>query len=333
VRRCIIHIGHAKTATTYLQHCLHLNADLFARHNYWVPSEFSRFGFYDLAPLAQAGAVISGNLAPLHERMSIGPQEQIALMHAYLFTAPGMPEECDILLSCELFFYYVNALALVVQAAEDYGLTVEIVAYLPRQDRGAVSAYLQNVRFSGFAGGVIDFLLHDRNIPYCDYMGTLFRLLEKKPDLPIRLRTFYPAFLRDGDVLTDFLATIGCRVHASDCVRPRRISNQGLTLEHYELLRAAALLRKPAAAALLRDDEIDLTGAERERTTAHYYRPYVSSFVADHFSESNKALLDRLMPEAGEVERRFWTTFDKGAETPAALDMERLENLWQRAFG
>jgi hypothetical protein len=333
MRRCIIHIGHAKTATTYLQHCLHLNAALFARYNYWVPGEFSRFGFYDLAPLAQAGAVISGNLAPLHERMAIGPQEQVALMHEYLFAAPGMDQDCDILLSSELFFYYVSALDQVIQAARDYHLAVEVVAYLPRQDRGAISGYLQNVRFSGYAGGVIDFLLHDKNIAYCDYKGTLFRLLAKKPDLPIVLRTFDRAFLRDGDVLADFLAAIGCRVHASDCVRPRKVSNQGLTLEHYELLRAAALLRHPAAAALLREDEVELDAAERARTNAYYYRPAVRNFVAAHFTADNLALLDRLLPAAGEVERGFWTRFDAAADAPVALNPERFAALKQRAFG
>jgi hypothetical protein len=330
MRRCIIHIGHPKTGSTFLQHCLHLNADLFAACNYWLPSDFTAFGSYDLAPLSQAGAVISGNLAPLHEVMCVGPYEMRAKMHEYLFAAPGMPADCDVLLSSELFFYYVNALAQVIGVARDYGLTPEIVAFLPRQDRACVSGYLQNVRYHGFSAGVIEFLLHDKNIRYCAYAETLAVLQAKAPDVQITLRTFDPQFLRDGDVLTEFLSA--CRVDAADCERPPRISNQGLTLEHYELLRSAALLRLPDAAARLRDDEVELSAQERARIAAFYYRPEVERFVAREYLAGNEKLVAQMMPAAGAVEQRYWQTFDSAAE-PVALDTARFERLRRHAFG
>ena len=332
MRRCIIHIGHAKTGSTYLQHCLHLNAELFARHNYWLPAEFTAFGFYDLAPLSVAGAVISGNLAPLHELMCSGPGEQVTPMHDYLFDAPGMPGDCDVLLSSELFFYYVGALSKLIGAAQAYGLAPEVVAYLPRQDHGAVSGYLQNVRYHGYAAGPIEFLVHDQNIRYCDYQRALFRLVALAPGVPITLRTSDRAFLHGHDVLVDFLTTIQCRVDAADCRRPAAASNQGLTLEHYELLRAAALLQRPDAASVLRDDEVALTDAERRRTAAYYYRPALRNFLTQHYLGANQALLERLMPGIDAAEAAYWAELGE-VSAPVALDRDLFETLRQRAFG
>lgn len=331
MRRCIFHIGHPKTATTYLQHCLHLNTDLFAQHNYWLPGDFSALGFYDLVPLSQQGAVISGNLAPLHALMCDGPGTMVPAMHDLLFAAPGMPPDCDVLLSSELFFYYVNALVRVIRTAENYGLVPEVIAYLPRQDRAAITGYLQNVRYHGFSQGVIDFLVHDNNMPYCHYLSVFSRLRAALPELCITLRSFDRAFLRDGDVMTDFLAAIGCRVDPAACLRPARQSNEGISLEQYESLRAANILGREDAAALLRRADVTLTRNDRDRITAYTYRPGVHAFLADHYLPDNQALLDRFMPEANAAERAFWLRFDP-PPAPVGLDEAAMVRLRKMAF-
>jgi hypothetical protein len=332
VRRCIIHIGHSKTASTYLQHCLHLNAGLFARHNYWLPADFCSFGFYDLATLSAQGAVISGNLAPLHELMCSGPGDLIPPMYDYLFDAPDMPDDCDVLLSSELFFYYMWALVRLVRTARKYGFAPELVAFLPRQDRAAVTGYLQNVRYHGFNQGVVEFLVHDSNMPYCRYSEALQRVLDIVPDLPITLRTFDRAFMRDGDVLTEFLTAIDCRVSAGECVRPVQASNEGLLLEHYELLRAATILGRADAAEQLRTAEVALTPQDRARITAYYYRPGVQAFLTQYHLPGNLALLERMMPLASDDERSYWRGFD-AVPDPVSLDPNLFERLRAGAFG
>jgi hypothetical protein len=332
VRRCIIHIGHSKTASTYLQHCLHLNADLFAAQNYWLPGDFCSFGFYDLQTLSEQGAVVSGNLAPLHALMCDGPGDLIPPMYDYLFNAPDMPGDYDVLLSSELFFYYMWAMIRLVRTARSYGFAPELVAFLPRQDRAAVTGYLQNVRYHAFSQGVIDFLVHDANMPYCRYFDALQRVLDIVPDLPITLRTFDRDFMRDGDVLTEFLTTIECRVSAAACVRPARASNQGLLLEQYELLRAATILRREDAAEQLRSAEAALTSDDRARITGYYYRPGVQAFLTRYYLPGNLALLDRLMPRASDAERSYWRGFDPVAAS-VELDRGLLEQLRAGAFG
>src|SRR4051794_38051007 len=61
--RCIIHIGHAKTATTFLQTCMHLNEPVFADLGIWVPSDFRHLGYWECQTASQ-WPNFSGNLAP-----------------------------------------------------------------------------------------------------------------------------------------------------------------------------------------------------------------------------------------------------------------------------
>ena len=326
MRRCIIHVGHPKTASTYLQHCLHLNTALFARHNYWVPGEFSAFGAYDLEPLSQQGKIISGNLAPWHELKMVGPGAQIPAMENYLFAAHAMPPGCDIVLSSELMFYYVRATLEIVHRAREFGFQPELIAYLPRQDHAAISAYLQNVRFHGFSAGVVDFLAHDPNIAYCCYLPTLKRLTDVEPDLPITLRTFDRQFLAAGDVFTDFLETTHSRVDPADCIRPARASNPGLLLEHYELLRVANILNDTAAAHRLRDADIRLTQADRARLAAYYYRPGVATYLTRTHAQDNVTMLSQFMRDASGEEQSYWRNFDPVAN-PVSLDQATLARL------
>ena len=319
VRRCIIHIGHPKTASTYLQHCLHLSRAAFEAQNYWLPGDFEALGFYNLEVLSRQEKIISGNLAPLHVLLTDGPRERRPAMEAYLFGAPGLNPDCDVLLSSELFFYYWRATAELTRTARRFGLEPEIIAYLPRQDRAAISGYLQNVRFHEFSQGVADFLLHDPNIAYYQYMRVLENLSGAVPETPIRLRTFDSRFMVDGDILADFLTAIGALVNAGDCFRPGTVSNQGLVLEHYELLRAANLRHRGDMIERLRAAETVLGAADRARTFAYYYRPWLEAFLTRSFLPANRLMLDRFMPEAGAAERDYWTRFDPAPE-PVQLD-------------
>ncbi len=323
MRRCYIHIGHAKTATSYLQCCLHLNTEVFAAHGYFVPGEFQAFGFQAMRELAEQQGVMCGNLAPMHVLMCEGPHDRMEPMFDYLMSAP---EGSDVVLSSELFFYYVNATARVANAARRRGLAPEILAYLPRQDRASVSAYLQSVRHHQTSPGVVEFLVHDDFIPYLQYYRTLSRLRAKLPDIPFRLRSFAPQFLTDGDIVSDFLGQIGGRMDAGALRRPTRAANQGLLLEQYEALRAAKILGLEAAAEAVRLLQPDLTAGDRARVQAYYYRPYVRRYLMEHLLPGNEALLAHFMPAAGATEREYWQTLETPTDAPE-VDRQQVRNL------
>jgi hypothetical protein len=296
-----------------------------------VPSNFTQFGFYDLVALSQQGAVMSGNLGPWHVLKSEDLTDAIPAMSDYLFGAPGMQDDCDVLLSSELLFYYTWELVRLARAARRYGLEPELVAFLPRQDRAAISGYLQNVRFHDYSQGVVDFLTHT-NIPYFHYAQALQRVIDVVPDLPITVRSFETRFIRNGDILTDFLTTIDSRLDAVQCIRPAQPSNQGLLLEQYELLRVATILGRSDAVEQLASAEVTLSLRDRARIHAYYYRPVVQDFLTDNYLAGNHALVKRFMPHASAAERSYWRNFDPAPE-PVTLDPEVFERLRQRGFG
>lgn len=331
MRRCVIHIGHPKTASTFLQHAMHDNQAALLRHGWWVPAEFTAVGYYDLTALSAARVAISGNLAPAHEMMALQQQDRMGPMWEALFGAQ-VPDGANLLLSSELFFYYPFATAAVVNHAQRFGFAAEVLAYVPRQDEGAIAGYLQNVRNHEFAAGLTEFLLHDPRMQYCKYLRAVTRLAEAVPNTPIQLRSFAPAFLTDGDILADLLGLIGVPVAA--LVRPRVASNQGLLLEQYELLRAASLLQRSDAAEHLRNDADNDTvpASERARVRAFYYRPHVQQFLQERYFVDNAALLERFMPHVGAAERDWWMHCPEAVAQPR-IDAVLLQTLRREAFG
>ncbi len=311
---------------------MHLNADLLAQHGYWVPTDFSGLGFPDLGPLARQGEVISGNLAPMHALLSEGGAALVPGMEAHLFRHPDAPDGCDVVLSSEMFFYYWACTLQVARGALRFGFEPTVVVYVARQDRAAIAAYLQNVRHHGYTQGVIDFLNHDNNVPYCHYFEILQRMRIKMPDLRIECRTCEDRFLDGGDILSDFLGVLGGRVGADRCDRPPGRSNEGLLAEQYELLRAAKIGLRNDAIAHLRSRPQALRAEDRARTQAFYYKPDVERFLTARYLAENQSLVACFMPDASESERSFWRNFDP-ADEAAGLDMGLFARLRAEAFG
>ena len=185
----------------------------------------------------------------------------------------------------------------------------------------------------GYAAGVVDFLLHDDHMQYCRYRRAMQRLSAAAPGTPITLRSFDRSFLLDGDIFRDFLQAIGCAAPVAECVRPRERSNEGLLLEQYELLRAAALLGRQDAAERLRRPGPELTEAQRARVQAFYYRPHVAKFLDQHYMRNNGDLLDRYMPHAEAAEREHWQHPAPTAAVSVQPDPEVVRSLREMAFG
>lgn len=313
MRTCILHIGHPKTGTSYLQTVLHLNEHALRAAGYAVPSDFVRFGFHDYRDLAERGATFSGNLGPVfwaHERGEATLGDEILRS---LFDAP----EQHLMLSSELFFYYRELTARVAMAAIHAGFEVRVIAYLQRQDRAAIAGYLQNVRNHGFSGTPLDFFRATAGSGYFRYVDQLDHLRSLHPRLHVLVRSFDRRFLEGGDLAADFLATAGCPVDPAQLRRPTRRIGTGLVLETYELLRALHRMGRADLVQRLIAHDTEADPDERSRCFAYYYRPAVRTFVLEHFIPGNRRLLDLFLPDASPALRAYWAEAEPAGEATA----------------
>src|SRR5271155_2596470 len=146
MRHCILHLGHPKTASTYLQLVLHLNEPTFATADYWVPSDFSEIGSHNFHEIAEAGGVFSGNLEPPFYAAEVGDRDKVNQFFHYILHGSRLP---NLILSSELYFYYIWDVRDMLLRLNNNGFAVDIIVYIERQDAAAVASYLQNVRNHG----------------------------------------------------------------------------------------------------------------------------------------------------------------------------------------
>jgi len=302
MRRCILHIGHAKTATSYLQSAMHLNANRLAGAGFWVPADFTPFGDYDCRILAQAGNTFEGNLAPLFRAAEQADKATFDQIISYLFQT-DLPH---VLLSSELLFYYVDLVNEIIQAAKNAGFSVEVLAYLPRQDHAIISGYLQNVRNHGVGGTVLEFLAATASARYFRYFDVLSIIERLAAPERIIARTFQPNFLRGGAILPDFLAILDPAMNGTDWLQPTPETNSGLTLECYELLRALHQLHREDLVEPLARQPMALSEADRLRVFRYYYTDEVRSVTIQNYLPENSLLLATFLADKSLAEIAFW---------------------------
>ncbi len=192
--RIVVHIGATKTGSTYIQHFLEKNRPALLRAGVWFPE----IGLYwqSTRPHKQAGhskfswAAVN-NHPGLREHIEAG----LALMKGKVHT---------IVLSSEAFFLHEYA----HRIAEYFsGYSVEMVAYLRRQDEWANAQYCEFV--AGGAVGRVD-------IPFAEWLKLpeTQRRLDYRVPLSawvsavgaenVNVRVFEKAQLYGNDLLTDF---------------------------------------------------------------------------------------------------------------------------------
>ena len=113
MKRLILHLGHPKTATTFLQSLMHLNEEAFRKQGFWIPSDFAAFGSYDFHSLAADGHIFSGNLQAIFEAATIQDDERLGRMMDYALHS----DAANVILSSELLFYYNWVVQEIVQRA------------------------------------------------------------------------------------------------------------------------------------------------------------------------------------------------------------------------
>jgi hypothetical protein len=316
MKRCILHVGHPKTASTYLQTALALNAEPLRTAGFWVPADFTGFGSYDCRQLAEDGHTFSGNLQPLFEAAEAHDDALIEQITHYLFSKTAE----HLILSSELLFYYRHIVVALIRRAAEAGFRVTLVAYIARQDRAAVADYVQNIRNHGTSGSILEFLTRQQSkFPHLHYADVFARYATE----PCRVvaRTFDHRFLLAGDILTDFAAIAGLPQPWSDLIRPARTVNAGLPLEYCEVMRGLHAAKRDASA--IGNASCGLSPIERERIMQHYFRPELRDHLLTEYMPGNRSLIDTHLSDRSVDEQDHWRSLGP-AGNGVALDAARM---------
>jgi hypothetical protein len=298
--RCILHVGHPKTGSTYLQTVLHLNEDSMQEAGFWVPSDFRQFDHYHCRDLAERGHTFSGNMQAVFEAYEAQQPERVnTLLHYILHSGAE-----NLILSSELLFYYNFVVWDIARRAAAAGYQVLVIAYLARQDRAAIGDYLQNIRNHGYHGDVLGFLDCKQREKHLQYARVLksYNLGESGRTV---VRTFDPEFLIGGDLLSDFFAVSRCPLKVSELRQPERSVNAGLPLEWCEVLRGLNASGDRAAASI-RDASPSFGAKERARIMDHYFRNDVRDYVLREYIGDNHDLIETYLQDRSELEQVHW---------------------------
>jgi hypothetical protein len=189
-----------------------------------------------------------------------------------------------------------------------HGFEVHLIAYLERQDRALIKGYLQNIRNHRFHGTIVDFVAATRRMRYFEYHTILTKINETCRMAKLSIRTFDREFLKENDILSDFIDTVNSAIPASDFVKPAGTVNASLRLEEIEIVRALNVLDRHDLIALFTENESELSFAERNRLRNYYYREEIRQIILNHMAPSNGALLADFLPGATEGLRKYWQT-------------------------
>lgn len=284
--RVIFHIGHPKTATSYLQQAIALNRKRLEAIGFRAPTRFRHVGDYDHETLARLSLVGSGNAQALFFALEKG---DTSILDAYDAYADG---ERDLILSCELFFYRPDLLAVAAQYFRELGYALHFIVYLPRYERAVISGFAQNVKNLHFRGDIPAFIAGTESL-------RLFRFAELLDDIEARcrperfsVRSFDKRLLRGGDVWTDFLAEIGADGAAAS-MRPAGRANESLPVAVLEGLRRLHPQRHARLRRLLRDTPGLVVKRRPDEVFDYYYTRDVRKLVSSQYDADRARLIER----------------------------------------
>ena len=318
MKRLILHLGHPKTASTYLQSVMHLNEEAFLQRGFWIPSSFEAFGSYNFRSLAAGGHIFSGNLQAVFDAAVNHDSERLGRMMDYALQT----NEENVILSSELLFYYNWVVQEIVQRANDQNYRVDIVVYLVRQDKAVVTGYQQSIRNHGTYGSVVEFLKQHRHQSLFEYASVIDSYKIVTPNRVI-VRTFEPNFLQGGNICADFLNLLQCPIDLAALNYPRDDLNARLPLEWCELLRAYNAAGDIPRMERLRAATPSLNSSDRHRVECYYFLHDVRDYVLTHYMAGNQNLIANYLADRPIAERQYWTDLAP-ARTGIQIDPERL---------
>jgi len=300
MKTCYLHIGHAKTGTSFLQNIMHTNDLAFEDAGIFVPWDYRPFKSWNCRQLVAHNTNFAGNLAPVFHAISEGNAEKAGQLLDYIFAG-----DRDVLLSTELVFYYALVLRKIIAKANERGFRVIVLAYVQRQDRAAIPSYYQNIRNHGYAKPPLSFLQETMGSRYFRYFDVLADYAIAEPNQLI-LRTFETEFFPDQDLVADFVAALGIAIDPEDFIRPDKQINASLGLESLEVIRGLNLLQRPDLVnTVIANAPPGAPGSSR-RSRDYYYTRHVAQFIQKEFMPANPKLVETYLSDRSEAERAYW---------------------------
>jgi hypothetical protein len=194
-RRCILHVGSSKTATTSIQFMLKQNRERFLKHGYLVPkSGEGRDGAHRILAYDLAGRPLDeteGVLRKFDHEVQDSDAHTIVISSEFLWPILAVPAQAERVIG------HLRAM----------GLDITLVVYLRNQPQFLNSSYVQTStslkRGEDFVSFVNRGLTKKRKYAYSHWIT-----IAERYELTVLARPFSRTVRRQG-VLEDFLTTIG----------------------------------------------------------------------------------------------------------------------------
>ncbi len=327
-RHLILHIGLSKTGSSSIQRVLAASREALAAQGVFMPQS-PGWANHALLPasLVNDPKILWGFHPATWEGLApaVRLQRFRAAWAAEMAALPGWATRCVI--TAEQIGGLLRSDDEVARLADLlrplFG-SVQVVAYLRRQDLHAASAYSQWLR-----GGV----LVEPGLPAggpeahpeYDYGGLLERFARVFGHTAVQPRIFDRAQLAGGDVVEDFLRLTGISLPAM-AEAPTKNSNLGITLEGQALLLAAGRRMEAKAPGTLWRDTPEwrrLAESISEALPGRGWRPTraeAAAFMA-RFAATNARARAQFRPDLPEL---FSMDFSDLPEKPVAAAADRL---------
>ncbi len=240
VEKIILHIGTEKTGSTSIQHALAHDRASLARHGVLFPALFGSENHMEIAVYAMDDGVNdelrqselgkAGCALPDYRRRLIEQiEQQIAASGCHTLIISN--EHCHSRLVSP------TAIARLKDLLARFAPKVEVIAYLRRQDRLAVSLHSTRVKLGG-QGQVFPSLPHGRLNEYFRFDTLLQRYADAFGAENITARLFESGQLAQGDVVADFYLQTRLPIPAPDLPNANESlsAKQGLFLERFNAI-------------------------------------------------------------------------------------------------
>ncbi|BCH07962.1 hypothetical protein MesoLj131c_22200 [Mesorhizobium sp. 131-3-5] len=275
--KAILHIGLAKTGTTFLQNWLRYNSFILRQAGFHVAPDM-------------ASHQVAGSLVQDVSRRAMGD---------IIFLA-NLPDQRETLFSFDLvsiisseFFYICNPLHVAEYFKKEGVDVVMIVCVLRRQDILAASGYAQDVKSLGRS----DIVTGAAYFPYLDWNCLYESWAGAFPDAAMRMINYSPRSL-----LSAFKMLLGIGIDTIDQVQEIH-TNRSLNAEMTEVARMLNERGLPPMSEALLALQRNLPGPP------FGLPPYVVRQFEDAYLGSNRRLAERLQdPEFEEMSRPGWNT-------------------------
>ena len=299
----LIHIGHPKTGTSYIQNCLCRNDKKFASLGVHVPVDFTSLGGYNYKNLSLDGKVFPGNGAAIFERLSsIGvhrrnagsvDKKAVEDLFSIIFDAP----EDNVIISSELLFYYPHYVEVVSSHARELGYNIKIVAYVDSFERSILNSYLQNIKSHHYKDDISSFFLSNNGIHYARYEKIFSELSHRNCYDELIVRAYSRRLWKNENIFDDFVSILNIPIESVKWDRPDGAVNASLPLEYYEAKRISKWAVSGSSAVTLMDDES--AALSKDRLFHYYYSEPIREMMSRRLEAERLTLSERFKNEYG----------------------------------